>query len=107
MKPKTPPPAESDINKGQSLAMIFNDSTSLKSDANKTANTDKSQMYNTGNEIIAFYEKLISKAMEVRERIEGDEGIITSPILSDLHYIIEKNLVDKFYEYVMSAGSDR
>ncbi len=57
-------------------------------------------------EIIAYYEKFIERAMEVKERVESDKGISPSPILSDLHYIIEKDLVDEMYTYAMSARED-
>jgi HD-GYP domain-containing protein (c-di-GMP phosphodiesterase class II) len=57
-------------------------------------------------EIITYYEKFIERAMEVRERVQSDKGISPSPILSDLHYIIEKDLVDEMYTYAVSAQED-
>jgi HD-GYP domain-containing protein (c-di-GMP phosphodiesterase class II) len=60
----------------------------------------------TSLEIVTYYEKFIERAMDVRERVKGDKGISPSPILSDLHYIIEKDLIDKLYEYAMSAQED-
>jgi hypothetical protein len=60
-----------------------------------------------GNEPAVYYEKFIARASEVQERVRGGQGISPSPILSDLHYIIDKDLVDKLYNHVMSAGGDR
>ncbi len=57
-------------------------------------------------EIVTYYEKFIERAMDIREKIKADKGISPSPILSDLHYIIEKDLIDKLYEYAMSAHED-
>ncbi len=59
-----------------------------------------------GLEIVTYYEKFIERAMDVKERVKADKGISPSPILSDLHYIIEQNLIDKLYEYAMSAHED-
>jgi HD-GYP domain-containing protein (c-di-GMP phosphodiesterase class II) len=59
-----------------------------------------------GLEIVTYYEKFIERAMDVRENVKADKGISPSPILSDLHYIIEKDLIDKLYEYAMSAHED-
>jgi hypothetical protein len=51
-----------------------------------------------------YYEKFISKALEVQTRVKGGQNISPSPILSDLHYIIDEGLVDKLYDYVMCGG---
>ena len=96
-----PAPDRSDVKNGQGIDSSFDDLIPLELESRKRAEPDKSPRYNPGNEIIACHEKLISKAMDVRERIEGDQGIITSPILSDLYYIIDKDLIDELYEYAM------
>ena len=57
-------------------------------------------------EIVTYYEKFLERAMNVRERVNNDQGISPSPILTDLHYIINKNLIDELYEYSMSAPDD-
>jgi HD-GYP domain-containing protein (c-di-GMP phosphodiesterase class II) len=67
---------------------------------------DASPENKPGLEIVTYYEKFIERAMDVRERVKADKGISPSPILSDLHYIIEQNLLDKLYEYAMSAHED-
>ncbi|MCG6534693.1 MAG: HD domain-containing protein [Syntrophales bacterium LBB04] len=57
-------------------------------------------------EIMTYYEKFLERAMEVRDRVKKDQGISPSPILSDLHYIIENKLIDQMYDYAMSAHDD-
>jgi HD-GYP domain-containing protein (c-di-GMP phosphodiesterase class II) len=54
-------------------------------------------------EIAAYYQKFIDKAVEARDRVMKDLGISPSPILSDLHYVIDKNLSDRMYEYALSV----
>jgi HD-GYP domain-containing protein (c-di-GMP phosphodiesterase class II) len=55
-------------------------------------------------EITNYYEKFLEKAAEVQERVKADLGISPSPILSDLHYLIDKDLIDKLYDYAMSTS---
>jgi HD-GYP domain-containing protein (c-di-GMP phosphodiesterase class II) len=57
-------------------------------------------------ETIAYYERFIEKAAEVRERVQNDQGISPSPILSNIHEIINKNLIDELYDYTMSVPSE-
>ncbi|MBN1102114.1 MAG: HD domain-containing protein [Deltaproteobacteria bacterium] len=57
-------------------------------------------------ETVAYYEKFLERAMEIRERVKKDQGISPSPILSDLHYLIEKDLLDAMYDYAVSAPDD-
>jgi len=57
-------------------------------------------------EVVTYYEKFLERAMDVRERVAGEQGISPSPILSDLHYVIEKDLIDDLYAYAMSAQDD-
>ncbi|MGD8228453.1 MAG: HD domain-containing phosphohydrolase [Desulfobacteraceae bacterium] len=54
-------------------------------------------------EVVNCYEKLIGKAIEIRNRVTSDQGISPSPILSDLHHIVSNDLIDKLYEYAMST----
>ena len=53
-------------------------------------------------ETVAYYEKFIEKAAEIKERVKNDQGISPSPILSGLHELINKNLIDELYDYAMS-----
>jgi HD-GYP domain-containing protein (c-di-GMP phosphodiesterase class II) len=57
-------------------------------------------------EVVTYYEKFLERAMDVRERVMDEQGISPSPILSDLHYVIEKDFTDELYEYAMSARED-
>lgn len=57
-------------------------------------------------EVVTYYEKFLERAMDVRARVATEQGISPSPILSDLHYVIEKDLIDDLYEYAMSAQED-
>ncbi|MBN2124647.1 MAG: HD domain-containing protein [Deltaproteobacteria bacterium] len=56
--------------------------------------------------VAGFYEKFLERAQEIRERIKADKGISPSPILSDLHRIIEKNVADELYDYALSIPDD-
>jgi len=57
-------------------------------------------------EVVTYYEKFIERALEIQERVKGDMGISPSPILSDLHQVIDKGLIDEIYEYAMFARDD-
>lgn len=57
-------------------------------------------------EVVTYYEKFLERAMEIQEKVKRDQGISPSPILSDLHYVIDKDLIDELYEYAMSAPDD-
>jgi len=84
----------------------LSDSQVFKTKDNKLDSADIPLGTQAGLEIVTYYEKFIERAIDVRERVKGDKGISPSPVLSDLHYIIEKDLIDKLYEYAMSAQED-
>ncbi len=65
--------------------------------------TDSSIIENGRLEIITYFEKFIERAKNIRDRVKSDQGISPSPILTDLHYIINNNLIDILYEYAISA----
>ena len=85
----------------------LSDSAVLKAMTDHTVAIDKAQEDKPGIEIEPFYEKFIERASEIQERIKGDQGISPSPVLSDLHYIIDKDIIDKLYEYAMTAKEIR
>jgi HD-GYP domain-containing protein (c-di-GMP phosphodiesterase class II) len=58
-------------------------------------------------EVITYYEKFVERAIDVRARVRNDQGISASPILSDLHDIHNKDLVDKLYEYSMLVPTEQ
>jgi HD-GYP domain-containing protein (c-di-GMP phosphodiesterase class II) len=78
--------------------------TSLMED--KATIETKSEQEDTDLELMTYYEKFIERAIEVKERVKKDQGLSPSPILSDLHTVINKNLIDKLYNYAMSATPD-
>ena len=57
-------------------------------------------------EIITYYEKFIETAIDIQDRVKNDKEINPAPVLSDLHYVIDKNLVDEIYEYALSSSDD-
>ena len=57
-------------------------------------------------EVITYYEKFVQRAMDNRDRVRKDQGISPSPILSDLHYILNQDLVEELYEYAMFCPGD-
>ena len=57
--------------------------------------------------IVTYYKKFLERAIETKDRVKRDQGISPSPILSDLHYIIENHFIDEIYEYAMSTPDDR
>lgn len=57
-------------------------------------------------EVISYYEKFFERAITIRECVKAGQEISSSPILSDLHYILEKGLVDDLYNHAMSAPND-
>jgi HD-GYP domain-containing protein (c-di-GMP phosphodiesterase class II) len=59
-----------------------------------------------GLEVGALYEKIIGKALETKNRVLNSQGLSPSAMLSDLHHIIDKQLIDALYEYAMADEAD-
>lgn len=57
-------------------------------------------------EVITHYERFVDRAIDIRARVRNDQGISPSPILSDLHDIHDKDLVEKLYKYSVLVPSD-
>ena len=55
-----------------------------------------------GVEVIKYFEKFIENEREIKDRVIKDRGISPSPILSDIHHIIDHDLIDDLNEYAMS-----
>ncbi len=53
-----------------------------------------------------YYDALLEKAIEVRNRVKRTQGISPSPVISILHRAIEEDLIDAIYEYCASVISD-
>ena len=56
--------------------------------------------------VITCYEKFIERATNIRDRVRSNQEINPSPILSDLHYLLNNNLEDKMYGYAVFARGD-
>jgi HD-GYP domain-containing protein (c-di-GMP phosphodiesterase class II) len=57
-------------------------------------------------EVVSCYEKFVRTAMGVRDTVASGEGISPSPILADLHDVLERDLVERLYTHAMSAPDD-
>jgi HD-GYP domain-containing protein (c-di-GMP phosphodiesterase class II) len=68
--------------------------------------TAKSLTDRANLEIIKHYEELKKKAIDTGEKVRNDQGISPSPILSEIHDIIGKDLIDDLYEYTMFSSDD-
>jgi len=51
--------------------------------------------------IKTYYEQLLERARDVRDRVKAKQGIAASPILSILHHITIEDLIDPLYEYTV------
>ena len=48
-----------------------------------------------------YYEQLLEKARDVRDRVRTKQGITASPTLTILHHITKEDLIDPLYEYTV------
>jgi HD-GYP domain-containing protein (c-di-GMP phosphodiesterase class II) len=60
----------------------------------------------SSSSVISYYEKFVERATNIRDRVRLNQGINPSPILSDLHHILNENLEDKLYGYAIFAPGD-
>ena len=60
-----------------------------------------------GPGVSRYFETFLKRAADIRERVRKDQGISPSPILADLHQIINQDLVDGMYEHAMSHPDQR
>ena len=65
-----------------------------------------SPMEEYSSEVITYYEKFVERGTNIRDRVKSNQEINPSPILSDLHHILNKNLEDKMYGYALLARGD-
>jgi HD-GYP domain-containing protein (c-di-GMP phosphodiesterase class II) len=98
---------ESEAEGSQKDAFRLSDSMALKTMTDRAPVAGTPAADRTGIETANYYEKFLERAAEVQERVKADLGISPSPILSDLHYIIDKDLIDKLYDHAMSAMEGR
>ena len=57
-------------------------------------------------DVVRYYGKFIERARDVRDRVRSDQGVSPSPILSDLHYVLNNDLAEQMYTYAMFARGD-
>ncbi|MBW1887727.1 MAG: hypothetical protein JRI52_05170, partial [Deltaproteobacteria bacterium] len=84
----------------------LSDSKIFKKKEESVPSDDKHLTDDDNLEIITYYEKFIERAIEIQERAKNDKGISPSPVLSDLHYVTDKDLIDDLYEYALSSSDD-
>jgi len=87
------------------ISRVMSDTQILKVRGQK-ASLDPSFKEEWNPEVVTYYERFVERAIDIRSRVRGEQGISPSPILSDLHYILNKDLVEKLYEYAMFAPQD-
>ena len=110
-KKKSPPegvkesPKESPKEPSREEKLWLSDSQALKGDEEKLS-SESLVSEGTDVKIITYYKRFLERAIEIRDRVKRDQGISPSPILSDLHYIIDNHLIDDIYEYAMSTPDD-
>ena len=57
-------------------------------------------------EIASYYRSFVKRAHETSEWIKNDVPINPIPVLTDLHAVIERDLINNLYEYAMSVEND-
>lgn len=57
-------------------------------------------------EVRSYYEKFVRTAADIREKVMRGQGISPSPILADLHHLIDRHLESKIYSHAMLAPND-
>ena len=58
------------------------------------------------SDVAALYEKLTRSAKDIQEKVTSDQVIVPSPILADLHAVIDRNLIQPLFEHAMSNPGD-
>ena len=93
------------IKEGKENKISLSDSEVLKT---KTKELSKPQVIenDTKTSIAPYYKKLIKRAMDIRDSVKNHKIINASPVLSDLHHIINNNYINDCYEYAMSTPAN-
>ncbi|MBW2065609.1 MAG: hypothetical protein JRJ03_11870 [Deltaproteobacteria bacterium] len=58
-------------------------------------------------EAASWYEGLLEKQREVSKKVKASRGISPSPVLADLHHIIQKGLINELYDYACLVPTGR
>ena len=75
-------------------------------EAIKPSGVDPQSTVRHNENIKTYYEQLLERARDVRDRVKAKQGIAASPILSILHHIIIEDLIDPLYEYTLLYTED-
>lgn len=102
--PKRPPGQE----KIRNDTFRLSDSQSFKQPDRKTLVNEEPKGVRIDNiiEVINYYELFIEKLQKVKEEILSNMNISSSPVLSDLHDVIDKDIIENLYEYAISVTND-
>ena len=63
-------------------------------------------LFGSNTKIGAVYRKFWENALEIRNHVEQDGPINPLPVLTGLHDVIAKDLIEKLYQYAMCASMD-
>jgi HD-GYP domain-containing protein (c-di-GMP phosphodiesterase class II) len=58
------------------------------------------------SDVAVLYEKLARSAKDIEEKVTSEQGISPSPILADLHAVIDRDLIQPLFEHAMSKPGD-
>ena len=75
-------------------------------EAIKLSGVDPQSTVRHNENIKTYYEQLLERARDVRDRVKAKQGIPASPILSILHNITIEDLIDPLYEYAVLYTKD-
>ena len=75
-------------------------------DAINLLEVDPQSNVSENENIRTYYEELLEKARDVRDRVKAKKGITASPVLSILHHITNEGLIDPLYEYTVLYTKD-
>ena len=84
----------------------LSDSRVLKIRSLDASPSKKVQKSSDTVEVGKYYRAFIDRARETGQWIKNDMQISPAPILSDLHAVIEKDLIDNLYEHTMTVNKD-
>lgn len=58
------------------------------------------------SDVAVLYEKLTRSAKDIQEKVTSDQDIVPSPLLADLHAVIDRDSVQPLFEHAMSESGD-
>ena len=70
-------------------------------EAINSSGVDPQSTVSQNEKVKTYYEQLLERARDVRDRVREKRGITASPVLSILHHIVSEDLIDALYEYTV------